>query len=170
VGYKTKQRRSLNQPRVVLGGILVTYISTKTFGHDIGLSAAFRQWRAKDSHCRFIHGYALSIRLEFEADELDEKNWVVDFGGLKGFKKQLEDTFDHKLIVAADDPERGRLLHLANYDLADIIVLPATGCEAFAKHVFFMARNWLREQSYAPRVRILSVEVCEHGANSAIYR
>ena len=147
----------------------MTFISTKTFGHDIGLSAAFRQWRAKDSHCRFIHGYALSVRLEFEADTLDERNWVVDFGGLKGFRKDLEATFDHKLIVAADDPERARLMHLAKYDLADVVVLENTGCEAFARHVFTLAEIWLEEQNLTPRVRIRSVEVCEHGANSAIY-
>ena len=34
------------------------YRSSKTYGHEIGLSAAFRQWRAQ-SHCRLIHGYAL---------------------------------------------------------------------------------------------------------------
>ena len=31
------------------------FLSTKTYGHDLGLSAAFRQWRA-ESHCRLIHG------------------------------------------------------------------------------------------------------------------
>lgn len=48
----------------------MTYKSTKLYGHEIGLSAAFRQWRA-ESHCRFLHGYALAVRFEFEADELD---------------------------------------------------------------------------------------------------
>ena len=147
----------------------MTYTSTKTYGHDIGLSAAFRQWRATDSPCRFIPGYALSVRLEFEAETLNETNWVVDFGGLKSFKKWLEDTFDHKLLVAEDDPEAIRLTHLARYDLADVVVLPATGCEAFAKHIFERAQVWLKEQNYSPRVWIKSVEVCEHGANSAIY-
>ena len=78
------------------------YKSTKTFGHEIGLSACFRQWRA-DSHCRFLHGYALAIKFVFAANELDVRNWVVDFGSLKSLKSQLEDTFDHKLLVAEND-------------------------------------------------------------------
>ena len=58
---------------------MAKFKSTKTYGHDLGFSAAFRQWRA-DSHCKYIHGYALAFRFEFEADELDVRNWVVDFG------------------------------------------------------------------------------------------
>lgn len=144
------------------------YRSTKTYGSEIGLTACFRQWRAK-SHCRFLHGYALAIRLEFEADELDERNWVVDFGSLKSFKAILEDIFDHKTLVAEDDPLKGVFNGMAMSGLIDIVEVPATGCEAFAKLVFDAAANWLEEEGYSPRVRIARVEVREHGANSAIY-
>lgn len=144
------------------------YISTKTYGHNIGLSAAFRQWRA-DSHCKYIHGYALQVRLEFISHELDERNWVVDFGSLKGFKTWLENTFDHKLLVAEDDPQRTRLAHLETYGLARIVVVPATGCEAFAKLIYECGEVWLKDNGYAPRVAMHRVEVSEHGANSAIY-
>jgi 6-pyruvoyltetrahydropterin/6-carboxytetrahydropterin synthase len=146
----------------------VTYKSTKTYGHDIGLSCAFRQWRAQ-SHCRYLHGYALAIRLEFEADELDVRNWVVDFGSLKSFKQQLEDTFDHKLLVAEDDPRKEALLHLGFLGVADVVVVPKCGMEAFAELIYECAEQWLRDAGYAPRVRMSSVEVKEHGANSAIF-
>ena len=59
------------------------YQSTKTFGHDLGISCAFRQWRATHSHCSKIHGYALSVTMVFEANTLDDRNWVMDFGGFK---------------------------------------------------------------------------------------
>lgn len=159
------------------------FISTKTYGHDLGLSACFRQWRA-ESHCRFLHGYALAVRLEFAADELDVRNWVVDFGSLKGFKQWLCDTFDHKLLVAEDDPARDYLEMLGHTSiilpsmreferpggqLADVVVVPATGCEAFAKLIFECGEIWLKDNGYAPRVRMHQVEVKEHGANSAIY-
>ncbi len=146
----------------------MTYVSTKTYNHEIGLSACFRQWKA-DSHCKFLHGYALAIRLEFEADELDHRNFVVDFGSLKGFKGWLENTFDHKLLVAEDDPKRDELIKLADLGVADIVMVGATGCEAFAQMIFECAEVWLKDNGYAPRVRMRSVEVCEHGANSAIY-
>ena len=71
--------------------------STKTYGHDLGFSVAFRQWRAQ-SHCRLLHGYSLAFRFEFAAEELDPRNWVVDFGGLKGLKAMLEQNFDHKTV------------------------------------------------------------------------
>jgi 6-pyruvoyltetrahydropterin/6-carboxytetrahydropterin synthase len=146
----------------------MTYISTKTYGHDIGLSACFRQWKA-DSHCRFMHGYALAIRVEFEAEELDEKNFVVDFGGLKTFKKVLEDTFDHKTLVAEDDPRYTMFKGLHDLGVIEMVEVEATGCEAFAKMVYDYAEIWLTHNDYSPRVIVRSVEVREHGANSAIY-
>lgn len=144
------------------------YRSSKTYGHEIGLSAAFRQWRAQ-SHCRLIHGYALSVHLEFEADELDERNWVVDFGSLKSFKAQLENTFDHKLLVAADDPHLQNFKLIEKAGLAQIVIVPATGCEAFAEMIFEGAQVWLEDNGYAPRVRMHHVTVREHGANSGTY-
>lgn len=144
------------------------YRSTKTYGHEIGLSACFRQWRA-ESHCRLLHGYALAVRFEFEATELDVRNWVVDFGSLKSLKGMLEDTFDHTLLVAEDDPMKDELCSLAGLGLARCVVVPATGCEAFARMIYEAAEVWLKDNGYSPRCRLVSVEVREHGANSAIY-
>lgn len=159
--------------------------STKTYGHELGFSCAFRQWRAQ-SHCRFIHGYALGFRFEFEAQQLDTCGWVVDFGGLKSLKALLESTFDHKLLVAEDDPWLPKLKELAqtipvsvpightehvigSYGPAvDLVVVRATGCEAFASMVYEVTEQWLRDAGFAPRVQLVSVEVSEHGANSAI--
>lgn len=143
------------------------YRVTKTYGHELGLSACFRQWRA-DSHCRHLHGYALSFRLEFASDELDHNNWVIDFGSLKSIKQFLVDTFDHKLVIAADDPAISTLMLLKTADCADMLVLDRVGCEAFAKLVYEHIHNWLTLTDQ-DRVKILSVECREHGANSAIY-
>lgn len=150
--------------------------STKTFGHDLGFSCAFRQWRAH-SHCRFIHGYALGFKFTFAASSLDHCGWVVDFGGLKELKQILADTFDHKLLVAEDDPAKEVLLQLHHGQLpeneaiapaADVVIVPATGCEAFARMVFDATYTWLHDAGFSPRVWLISVEVSEHGANSAI--
>jgi 6-pyruvoyltetrahydropterin/6-carboxytetrahydropterin synthase len=146
----------------------MTFRSTKTYGHDIGLSAAFRQWRA-ESHCHLIHGYALAIHLEFEADELDVRNWVVDFGSLKSLKGMLEDTFDHTLLVAEDDPEIEWFREAEKRGIANVVVVPATGCERFAELIYECTEQWLGDNGYAPRCRLSKVEVREHGANSAIY-
>ncbi len=145
------------------------YQSTKTFGHELGLSCAFRQWKA-NSHCHFIHGYAIAVVLTFAAEELDHRNWVVDFGSLKSLKGILEDNFDHKLLVAEDDPQKDEICGLAALGVAEVIVVPATGCEAFAQMIFEVAEIWLKDNGYSPRCTISQVEVKEHGANSAIYR
>ena len=58
------------------------FFSTKTYGHETGLSCAFRQPNATHSHCSLLHGYALSFKFVFGAQELDNKNWAVDFGDL----------------------------------------------------------------------------------------
>lgn len=144
------------------------YRSTKTFGHDLGLSACFRQWKA-ESHCHLLHGYALAIHLEFAAYELDVRNWVVDFGSLKSLKGQLEDTFDHTLLVAEDDPKRADLEALDAIGLARVVIVPATGCEAFARMIYEAVDLWLKDNGYKPRCWLEKVEVREHGANSAIY-
>lgn len=144
------------------------YRSSKTYGHEIGLSACFRQWRA-ESHCHLLHGYALAVHVEFEAEELDIRNWVVDFGSLKSYKGMLEATFDHTLLVAEDDPKLGAFLSLELIGVAEVIVVPATGCEAFAKLIFDYTEVWLKDNGYAPRVRCHHVTVREHGANSASF-
>jgi len=144
------------------------YKSTKTYGHDIGLSCAFRQWKSQ-SHCSKIHGYALAVKLVFTADELDVRNWVVDFGSLKSLKGFLEDMLDHKLLVAQDDPQKEYLLNLVQLQVADVVIIENVGCESFAKLVYDYTEIWLHDNGYTPRVSLESVEVMEHGANSAIY-
>lgn len=146
----------------------MAFQSTKTYGNHIGISAAFRQWKAH-SHCRFIHGYALGFKFIFEADDLDQQNWVVDFGGLKPLKQMLEDTFDHKVVVSEDDPHLDYFKQGEALGVMEVVVVPAGGCEKFAELVYECTEQWLKDAGFAPRCRLVSVEVFEHGANSAIY-
>ena len=145
----------------------VMYRSIKTYGNERGLSCAFRQWRA-DSHCNLIHGYSLGFRIAFEAAELDERNWVYDFGDCKWIKKYLDEVFDHTLAIAEDDPELKVFKGLEKFNLANVVVMKGVGCEMFAEHVY----NYISSKVYSDtkgRVSVYSVEVFEHGANSAIY-
>lgn len=142
--------------------------STKTYGHDLGFSCCFRQWRAQ-SHCAQLHGYAIAIRIEFGAVSLDRNNWVIDFGGLKDLKTALQDTFDHKTLVAHDDPNVAFFAEGERLGVMDVVMVENTGCESFAKLVYDAATNWLKTHEQATRCHVVSVEVKEHGANSAIY-
>lgn len=149
------------------------FYSTKTYGNDRGLSCCFRQWRSTHSHCSLLHGYSIGIKLVFECNNLDERNWVMDFGGLKDFKKWAEYMFDHTLLVAEDDPELQLFLNMPK-NVVDLRVVPAVGCERFAEMAYNKMSELLDKSEKAgtllnPTVCVKSVEVFEHGANSAIY-
>ncbi len=143
------------------------YRTTKRFGHDMGLSCAFRQWKA-ESHCHFIHGYAFAVEMIFECATLDERFWVVDFGSFSAVKDFLRYMYDHTLLVAENDPYRETLLALSDLGLVQTRIVPATGCEATAKEIYNYVARWLKKQR-GDVVRLVSVEVSEHGANSATY-
>lgn len=161
--------------------IMGKYYSTKTYGNDRGLSCCFRQWRSEHSHCSTLHGYSIGIKLVFECESLDERNWVMDFGGLTEFKQWAEYMFDHTVLVAEDDPHLEKFKALneitGGYNdngIMDLRIVPAVGCERFARLAYDKLKEILQTQRREtrllnPTVRIKSVEVFEHGANSAIY-
>ena len=140
------------------------YQVIKTYGNETGHSCAFRQWRA-DSHCNLIHGYALGFEITFEAEELDDRNWVIDFGDLGVLKKWLKEMFDHTTVVAFDDPHLELFEDLNNKNLINLILLENVGCEAFAETVYLFCKMEFEDD----RVKVKSVRVFEHGANSAVF-
>lgn len=144
------------------------FYSTKTYGHQIGLSAVFRQPHADHSHCKFLHGYSLGFKFTFGCSGLDNKNWAVDFGGLRPLKAWLEDTFDHKTVIDSEDPYLYKFQELQDMGLAEIVVLDGVGAEMFAYHAWKFADNLIREATDG-RCWCESVECMEHGSNSAIY-
>ena len=146
----------------------MSYYSTKTYGHNIGLSAVFRQPNADHSHCHLLHGYSLAFKFTFGCKELDNKNWAVDFGGLKPVKKWLEDTFDHKTVIDYNDPHLNDFRILEAKGLCQITVLDGVGAEKFAEHACTFADRLIREAT-DHRCWCVSCECSEHGANSAIY-
>lgn len=144
------------------------FVSTKTY-NQIG-PVAYRQHLA-ESHCRLLHGYALSFHFEFEADDLDARNWVVDFGGLKPLKALLEDWFDHTLLVAEADPMKDELLNLGTLGLARVHVVDRTGCEGIADSLYqYINEIFLPSfgSGEAARVWCCKVEVRETDSNMAM--
>jgi len=176
---------------------MAKYYSTKTYGNDRGLSCCFRQWRSTHSHCSLLHGYSIGIKLIFESETLDDRNWVFDFGGLKAFKDWAEYMFDHTLVIANDDPHLEKFLHLAGLGLqsqggiCDLRIVPGVGCEKFSELAYKTMDDILKTyqkghewvlighkgpiKGYEARypvgkgVKLKSVEVFEHAGNSAIY-
>ena len=145
------------------------YFCTKLYGTERGYSVAYRQWKA-DSHCKRLHGYALSFRFTFVSENLDSRNWVYDFGGFKTLKYKLDDWFDHTLLVAQDDPEFSTLEALHKNGLAKMVVVDKTGCEGLAKFLFdYITTIWMIDNGFPHGVKLSSVEVIETASNSGGY-
>ena len=147
--------------------------STKLFD---GFSTVFRQWRAEGTHCKFLHGYGVSFRVWFEGD-LDERNWVWDFGGMKRAKGNIDGKnpkewmdymFDHTTIVAEDDPGLGGFKTMDELGIIQLRIIPAVGAEQFAKYIFEKLDEFVRQETEG-RVKVAKVEFMEHAKNTAIY-
>ena len=150
-----------------------TFKSSKLFD---GYSTVFRQWKADGTHCKFLHGYAVSFRVHFEG-ELDERNWVWDFGGMKRAKNTIQgkspkDFFtwllDHTMIIAEDDPFLESFKRMDEAGVVQLRILPATGCEKFAEYLYKVINEFLAEETNG-RVRAAKVEVYENERNAASY-
>ncbi len=138
--------------------------STKSFK---GFPCTHRQWKA-ESHCRFVHGYSREFHFEFEASELTQEGWVVDFGGLKEIKEWLNQTFDHTFLVSQDDPYLEQFKKMDKDGIIQLRVLPNPGMEGTAMYVYQEASKILRKL-YGNRAWISLVKVSENENNSAIF-
>jgi len=125
---------------------------------------------------RFLHGYGISFKIYFEG-ELDEKNWVMDFGMAKRAttlidgkqpKDWMEYMFDHTMIIAEDDPELLAFKQMDRAGVVQIRVIPATGAEKFAEYIFNKINPFVLEETMG-RVRVTKVKFMEHGKNAAYY-
>lgn len=147
--------------------------STKVFD---GFSTVFRQWRAEGTHCKYIHGYGVSFKLWFEGD-LDEKQWVWDFGGFNRSKGMIDNMppkawlsymFDHTFIVAQDDPHLALFKQMDAQGLVQLRVLKDVGTERFAQFIYEKVNPFILQETEG-RVHLARVEFREHLRNSGIF-
>jgi len=152
---------------------MAKFTSTKLFD---GYSTCFRQWRAINTHCRFLHGYAISFKVWFEG-ELDHRNWVWDFGGMKRSRNLIDDKspkdyfawlLDHTVIIANDDPELDSFRMMDAQGIIQLRVIDASGCEKFAEFLYKQINDFLLKETNG-KVKAAKVEVYEHERNSASY-
>lgn len=150
------------------------YVSTKVYD---GFSTCFRQWGAEGTHCKFLHGYSTYFKVWFEG-ELDDRNWVADFGIMKRSKTLIDGKspheffnwlLDHTVIVAKNDPFLNEFETLDELGIIQLRVLPDVGCEKFAEYLLGKINNFILEET-GGRVRAFQLEFFEHSKNSAIAR
>src|ERR1044072_9192947 len=131
------------------------------------LPAAHRQPLHK-GHCRLIHGHNWGFDITFGCESLDLCGFVVDVGGLKPLKEQLEMMFDHTLLLNVGDP------WVEKCDVATVVVVPNCGMEGLAEFVFNMTSLFLldcfKEEVAGRGLRVVSVTCWEDSKNSATYK
>lgn len=151
----------------------MSFTSSKVYD---GFSTCFRQWRAKSTHCQYLHGYGVSFKVWFTGD-LDDRNWVFDFGGMKRAMNTIDDMepkkwmdwlLDHTVIIAEDDPELDLFKHMDKHNVIQLRIIPATGAERFAEYLFTKLDTFVRAETH-DRVRLSKLEFNEHGKNAASY-
>jgi 6-pyruvoyltetrahydropterin/6-carboxytetrahydropterin synthase len=139
-----------------------------------GFSTCFRQWKADGTHCKFLHGYGVYFEVHFEG-EMDERNWVYDFGGFKRATNEIEGRspseyfkwlLDHTVIVAQDDPYLKEFVDLHEKGVLKLRILPNVGCERFAEFLLTKINDFLLLETEG-RVKATKLEVFEHEKNSA---
>lgn len=153
------------------------YLSTKNFDN---FSVALRQHKAQHSWCSKLHGYSFEIKVWFASNEenienqLDEMNWICDFGGFKspprgnGLRAWLDDMFDHTTLIEKDDPHLDIFQQLEQMGLLRLRVMDKMGAESVAKLVFDKFNDRLSKTD-AARCKVVKVEVHENKNNSSIY-
>lgn len=151
--------------------------STKRIGP---ISTNHRNWHAatninRDSrHCSLIHGYSRIVEFVFIGTP-DICQWVVDFGNLRDVKRWLEDKWDHRTLVASDDPLLEEIKRIDHVGLIDLTVVDVSnglswgpGMEGSCKWVFDEVSKIIMEKTNG-QAAIESVRIWEHENNSAIY-
>ena len=113
------------------------------------LNVCYRDWRQAPGAKSYLHGYCLTVKVGCENDD-----------NLDGFERWLNDTFDHTVLIAYDDPF-GALFAGLPSTTARVVNVDCVGAEAFAKMIYEKAKE------ANPTVEV--VEVVEAGANVATW-
>ena len=160
---------------------MTKFQSTKLFDN---YSVALRQHKAAHSHCELLHGYALKFKVWFESiepieeNQLDEMNWIMDYGGFKdtdaeptpgnGLKGWMNYMWDHTLLIEKDDPYLDFFQSAAMEGICALRVMDKMGAESCAKLVYDKF-NDVMSKTGGGRVKVVKVECWEADRNSSIY-
>lgn len=110
--------------------------------------------------CRHLHGHNGKAIIVLEADKLDNRGMVLDFGDVKrAVRERIEEHLDHRMLLRRDDPlvpvllEHGEPLFLMDDNPT---------AENIAKTLF----GWVGELGFA----VAEVRLCETPSCCASYR
>jgi 6-pyruvoyltetrahydropterin/6-carboxytetrahydropterin synthase len=146
----------------------VPYLTSKTFGGASGFSCCYRDHKDEESTLGQLHGSVLAFKIMFEADTLADTRHVNDL--MEKISEFLDANFSHTTVIAQDDPSMEAWDQLDDDGAIDLVVLPDTAIETFAKSVFDYCTHWVGDGTgNFGTLTVHSVECREHDGSSAIY-
>ena len=86
-----------------------------------------------------------------EGDQLDEMNWIMDYGGFKdtdakptpgnGLKKWMNYMWDHTCLIEKDDPQLESFKMMEELGILDLRIMDKMGAESCVKLVMINLMN-----------------------------
>jgi len=131
---------------------------------------AHRLFTMPEGHqCRNIHGHSAVVRVTIyieDMSKMENPNMVLDFGKLKVFQEQLNEHFDHALILHEDDP----IGELIKEHVCKIIKMPF-GLDVTAENLAYLFANSINAicKEYKILEGSIQVEVDETVGNTGFY-
>ena len=86
---------------------------------EFSFSASHQLSRLPETHqCARLHGHNYIVMVELAAADLDENNFVRDYGELSALKRYIDDTLDHRHLndVFGHDSVTAEFLAKSLYD------------------------------------------------------
>ena len=119
--------------------------------------------------CQSIHGHSWWVTVTIAGERLDPLDMVVEFGAFKtAWRKWLDTTIDHALVIQKDDPVGDAILAvIPGQRLYRIDANPST--EALAALLHREASRVLGTLSVAVPVRVSRVHLRETRVNAATF-
>ncbi len=159
-----RSSRKTCRPNLGPEAMTAAFTCSKTFS---GFPCCHRQWR-HSGHCSFVHGYSRSFTVWFQADQLDQHGFVVDFSSLGELRQQLAQQFDHTFLANDDDPLLPTWQQLHEQGALDLRVMANVGMESSAQLVWNWANALLQTRDDG-RACCFKVEARENEKNAASY-
>lgn len=124
---------------------------------------------ASPEKCRSIHGHSWWVTVRIEGDALDDDGILVEFGAFKSaWRRWLDDTLDHHLVLASKDP---LVPILRDFDATLRVCLldenPTT--EVLARHIARHSQRILTSLGSHVRARVARVYLQETRVNAATF-
>ena len=134
------------------------------FGTSRAYLCCMRQVRDINTSCHILHGYSLTFTLTIATRELDERQWIMESVSIREeIDRWLFEHFDHKTLIAEDDPNLTVFEDLHQQEIISLVVLKDSSSEAIPPFVFSHIGPWLKEKTNG---RCFLTEVSAHFSGS----